>query len=334
MASKRPRVLGLLVAMIGFAASVLGTAALAAPGVPDEAQQAGRDAASFPAADEDYFQAMDNGLPLTPDEVKGRNMWLVWTGGNDRFWDRLTHDTFGAFDLLKTISSHPKLKNRRGNRWNYLGLTNEPCFDEATGPDPKRFGLWLDQRRADCPADPFANDAEVSRRRDRRARQEPAGRVLLRRAHGHPGPAPVPQPGIRRGRGQEVGCGALLQRPRLLQLQGPRAPLPGRHVLRLLPCRPEPDRAAGRSREPEMGEHQRDGGLPVFLDRPDLRLGRRSGELHVPAGPHPAAGHARHLAGVDRLHQQSAHDERDLQSRPAARAWPSAGARRRWRAAS
>ena len=28
-------------------------------------------------------------------------MWLVWTGGNDRFWDRLTHDTFGAFDLLK-----------------------------------------------------------------------------------------------------------------------------------------------------------------------------------------------------------------------------------------
>ena len=160
MASKRPRVLGLLLAMIGFAASVLGTAALAAPGVPDEAQQAGRDAASFPAADEDYFQAMDNGLPLTPDEVKGRNMWLVWTGGNDRFWDRLTHDTFGAFDLLKTISSHPKLKNRRSNRWNYLGLTNEPCFDEATGPDPKHFGLWLDQRRADCPADPFANDAK------------------------------------------------------------------------------------------------------------------------------------------------------------------------------
>ena len=160
MASKRPRVPGLLVAMIGFAASVLGTAALAAPGVPDEAQQVGRDAASFPAADENYFQAMDNGLPLTPDEVKGRNMWLVWTGGNDRFWDRLTHDTFGAFDLLKTISSHPKLKNRRSNRWSYLGLTNEPCFDEATGPDPKHFGLWLDQRRADCPADPFASEAK------------------------------------------------------------------------------------------------------------------------------------------------------------------------------
>ena len=71
----------------------------AAPGVLDEAKQAGRDAASFPPADEDYFRGMDNGVELTPDEVKGRNMWLVWTGGNDRFWDRLTDDTFGAFDL-------------------------------------------------------------------------------------------------------------------------------------------------------------------------------------------------------------------------------------------
>ncbi|MGD9512406.1 MAG: cytochrome c, partial [Geminicoccaceae bacterium] len=100
----------------------------------------------------------DTGLERSADELTGRNMWLLWTGGNDRFRDRMTHDTFGAFDLLKTISSHPKLKNRRGNRWNYLGLTNEPCFDEATGPDPEHHGLWLDRRRADCPADPFANE--------------------------------------------------------------------------------------------------------------------------------------------------------------------------------
>lgn len=157
MATERPRIMGLLFASILLAASALALPAGAASGVPDEAKQAGRDAASFPPADEDYFQAMDNGLALTADEVKGRNMWLVWTGGNDRFWDRLTHDTFGAFDLLKTISSHPALKNRRGNRWHYLGVTNEPCFDEATGPDPQRFGLWLDRRRADCPADPFAD---------------------------------------------------------------------------------------------------------------------------------------------------------------------------------
>jgi hypothetical protein len=34
---------------------------------------------------------------------------------------------------------------------------NEPCFTEATGPDPNRFGLWLDVRDPRCPPDPFAD---------------------------------------------------------------------------------------------------------------------------------------------------------------------------------
>jgi len=55
-----------------------------AQAVVDEAKQAGRSAQSFPAADENYFHGMDGGVQLTADEVKGRNMWLVWTGGNDR----------------------------------------------------------------------------------------------------------------------------------------------------------------------------------------------------------------------------------------------------------
>ena len=125
--------------------------------VQDEAMRAGREAGSFPPADEDYFAAMDNGAKLTPDEVRGRNMWLVWTGGDDRLWDTLTNQSFGTFDLLKTISSFPGLKASRDNRWGYLGLVNEPCFDKATGPDPEHFGLWIDHRRADCPADPFAD---------------------------------------------------------------------------------------------------------------------------------------------------------------------------------
>src|SRR5207253_9479310 len=85
------------------------------------------------------------------------NMWLVWTGGNDRFWDTITVNSFGGFDLLKIVSSHPSLKFSRDNRWNYLGLVNEPCFEKATGPDPQRYGLWLDKRRADCSPDPFAD---------------------------------------------------------------------------------------------------------------------------------------------------------------------------------
>jgi len=126
--------------------------------VRDEAMLAGRDAASFPAADEDYFHDMDGGGNLTPDQVKGRNTWIVWTGGDDRFWDTINHNGVGVLDYLKTLSSYPTLKASRDNRWQYLGLVNEPCFEKATGPDPNRFGLWLDKRRADCPPDPFENE--------------------------------------------------------------------------------------------------------------------------------------------------------------------------------
>jgi len=128
--------------------------------VLDEAKLAGREAASFVHADEDYFHDMDNGVALSPEEIKGRNMWLVWSGGNDRFWTQMTDYTFGAFDLLKVISSHPELGYSRDNRWKFFGLVNEPCFEHATGGDPERFGLWLDRRSKDCAADPFENEAK------------------------------------------------------------------------------------------------------------------------------------------------------------------------------
>jgi hypothetical protein len=201
--------------------------------VKDEAAMAGRDVASFPAASENYFKGMDDEdvgvtLPcanvsdeggdgvLACEEIKGRNTWMVWTGGNDRFWDYFAKHGFGAFDLLKVLSSSPysgfcyrpidaswdKDCRRRGghwyvsndndyaqfcgvpvepanklsrysdkscakdgyewystgrsNRWKWYGVVNEPCFEEAKGPD--EYGLWLDRRKDDCPPDPFANE--------------------------------------------------------------------------------------------------------------------------------------------------------------------------------
>lgn len=139
------------------------------PGRPghvlDEARQAGRGAASLPAAVEDYFHDMDGGIKLEKDTatgldpVIGRNMWLVWAGGNDRFWDKMTRYTFGAFDLLKIVAYDPDKPIDRARRWKDLGLINEPCLDAPTGPDPDRFGLLLDVRRPGCPADPFENAA-------------------------------------------------------------------------------------------------------------------------------------------------------------------------------
>jgi hypothetical protein len=147
---------------VAFALSVMLLAGCGprAGHVLDEAQQAGRAAASFPQASEDYFHDMDRAVALTPDEVKGRNMWLVWTGGNDRFWDKMTGYTYGAFDLLKIVTSHPGQKFDRDTRWARLGLINEPCFNKAAGADPKRYGLWLDQRDPGCAPDPFENETK------------------------------------------------------------------------------------------------------------------------------------------------------------------------------
>ena len=113
---------------------VLGVVGLGPqPGhVQDEAMQAGVPASSFEAAADHYFEGMDPGVKLSEAENKGRNMWLVWTGGNDRFWDTIIKHSFGTFDLLKTISSAPGLPYSRDNRWKYFGIVNEPCFVKPT----------------------------------------------------------------------------------------------------------------------------------------------------------------------------------------------------------
>jgi hypothetical protein len=151
--------------------------------VLDEAALAGRTAESFPGADEDYFADMDYGATKNPEAVRaaldpylpgiaaadavkaavvGRNNWIVWTAGNDRLWDILSRKSVGNLDLLKTLSNHPSLKYSRGNRWQYLGLVNEPCFRKGTGPRQDRFGLWLDERveGPGCPPDPFENETK------------------------------------------------------------------------------------------------------------------------------------------------------------------------------
>ncbi|MBP1849377.1 hypothetical protein [Rhizobium halophytocola] len=160
--------------------------------VEDEARAAGRKAEQFPGAGEPYFAAMDKGLLLTPTEgssypkevlevaaatglepeavrqaaVRGQNAWLVWTGGNDRFWDYAARNTIGSFDLLKTISSHPSQAYGHDNRFRYLGLINEPCFEKPAGPDPEHFGLWIDQRDRDCEGgeDPFGGNPAADKR--------------------------------------------------------------------------------------------------------------------------------------------------------------------------
>jgi mono/diheme cytochrome c family protein len=122
----------------------------------DEAKAAGRTPESFVHAGEDYFHDMDGGVTLDAKEIAGRNMWLVWSGGNDRFWDYMRVPTNAGFDLLKIAASPPNSKLGRPNRWKWLGAINEPCFHAPTKPD--RFGIWVDERDPTCPPDPFADE--------------------------------------------------------------------------------------------------------------------------------------------------------------------------------
>ena len=122
------------------------------------------DGSPFPENQNDLVERLQPYLPeLSKEElikkvVMGRNNWLVYTGGNDRFWDSFNHFAFGGIDLLKTISNHPEASAPRSQRWEKLGLVNEPCFKEVQGPRPDRYGLWLDVRDENCsPADPFEN---------------------------------------------------------------------------------------------------------------------------------------------------------------------------------
>ena len=105
----------------------------------DEARASGKTVADFPETGADVFAKMDVGMALNPDEMKGRNTWLMWTGGNEAFWDHLARHGYGLADLLRTLDSR-----RRGSRFKELGLINEPGFRQATHPDAN--GLWLDER--------------------------------------------------------------------------------------------------------------------------------------------------------------------------------------------
>jgi hypothetical protein len=113
---------------------------------PDEAMAAGLTKEDFPTHAYDRFKGMDGNVELTEDQFKGRNTWLMWTGGNEAGWTYFADHGGGVIDLLKILDNrHVK----RSERLQQLGLINEPGFAAPTGPD--EFGLWLDQRDAPEP---------------------------------------------------------------------------------------------------------------------------------------------------------------------------------------
>ena len=73
-----PRRIALLMGVLAAAAVAFAARTQAQTAGPlDEAQQVNRDVASFPQSTDPYFHDMDNGVAMSPEEIQGRNMWLL-----------------------------------------------------------------------------------------------------------------------------------------------------------------------------------------------------------------------------------------------------------------
>ncbi len=117
--------------------------------IVDEATERGLTVSDLKIASTNIFQQMDQvpddqgnlkPLGLTEEEIKGRNTWILWTGGDQRFWDRMARTSVGLIDLLKLVDT--KAGPNRSERFEQFGLINEPGFKQATEPGP--YGLYLD----------------------------------------------------------------------------------------------------------------------------------------------------------------------------------------------
>ena len=98
----------------------------------------GRRPEDFPELAADVFKPMDGGIKFSPEEIKGRNTWNLWCAGDEQFWERMSRESYGLIDLLKTIDSR-----NRAQRFANAGLINEPGFRAAAKPDQN--GLWIDE---------------------------------------------------------------------------------------------------------------------------------------------------------------------------------------------
>jgi hypothetical protein len=156
-----------VLAMALATASLTCLASVAVADIVDEAKAQGKTTADFPADDYDYFRDMDmrpdgtddgsgnstlKPLDLTKDEIKGRNTWMMWCGGNEGFWDHLSTHSYGFMDLLKLCDFAPDDK-LAGKRWGPTGLSVEPGTKLPDKPD--EYGLYVRQ-----PEDPNARQPD------------------------------------------------------------------------------------------------------------------------------------------------------------------------------
>ncbi len=242
MPSTRHAVLGIMLAAgVSLAVPAPGTA----EGVQDEAKIAGRDRRVLPAGRRGLF----HGHGQRPRAHAGRGQGPQHVAG----LDRRQRPVLGRHDprhLRRVRPAEDDLLASRAcrysarNRWNYLGPGQRALLRRGDGTRSRRASACGSTSAAPIARPiPFANEEKYPGRRDRRPRQatcRSAPTTASRPASWACACSPTPI-STRRQR-KALGSGALLHRSRLLQRQGSGPALPRRHVVRLLPCRAEPDR--------------------------------------------------------------------------------------------
>ena len=151
---------------------------------------------TFRTRTNDFFRDMDGGVPMTPAEVKGRNTWIVWTGGNEAFWDWLGEQQLRHVRPAQDAVLVPVLRRAAGRNWRrsrrrtaagsaarltlstsgtarfkYLG-PDERARLHARPTAPDEFGLCLDKTERDL--------ARISTRRSTGARPACSGCASIR----------------------------------------------------------------------------------------------------------------------------------------------------------
>ena len=101
--------------------------------VGEEAIPQNSDGKLFPTHPGDAFKGMDShvssvyGYEFSPDEIKGRNTWVMWSGGNQAFWDYLARNGNGVLDFLRLLDSRFV---RRSDRFPIMGIIPSPGMTE------------------------------------------------------------------------------------------------------------------------------------------------------------------------------------------------------------
>ncbi len=134
----------------------------------DEAYAAGLTKEHFaqPPNEVDAFRGMDGGGQFTQEEILGRNTWMAWAGGDEAFWDYLANNSFGTFDLLKTLSSYPCSPEQEQRAQAYEAKLQAGSTEEGYGRGAygKGGGYATPPGTADVGDSVYAETAGVSRK--------------------------------------------------------------------------------------------------------------------------------------------------------------------------